>query len=246
MGSMLEPFRSTRLFRSLKKRAEGPLAPYVWLRLQGAAHYAAHGHSARRRAVAEYLSATAAPRLQLGSGPNRLPGWLNSDLVSGDIYVDVSRRLPLPSSAFAYVFCEHLIEHISEAAGVRLINEIHRVLSPGGVVRITTPDLRKIISLYEDRNDAISLADYASFLDSITGKEHERPCQVFNDFMRLWGHRYIYDQDDLGAKLEAAGFTAIERRAPGKSDHELLRRLEQHGPPWENDVEAMCIEATRR
>ncbi|MBA2794276.1 MAG: hypothetical protein H0U32_09860 [Thermoleophilaceae bacterium] len=42
------------------------------------------------------------PRLQLGAGPHALPGWLNSDLISGDIYLDLGRRLPLPDQSFTF------------------------------------------------------------------------------------------------------------------------------------------------
>jgi hypothetical protein len=42
------------------------------------------------------------PRLQLGAGPHALPGWLNSDLISGDIYLDLGRRLPLPNQSFTF------------------------------------------------------------------------------------------------------------------------------------------------
>jgi len=244
MTPFSDHIRTTPLFRFMKHRMEGPVGPYVWLRMQGAAHYARRGHRARAGTISRYLSSTTEPRLQLGAGPVSLTGWLNSDLVSGDIYLDVNRRLPLPDSSFSYVFMEHLIEHVTEGAGVRLLREIRRVLHPGGMLRVTTPDLKKIIALYEDRNEAMPLADYARFLDEMTGRKHERACQVFNDFMRLWGHRYVYDEDDLTAKLANVGFRDIERKAPRESERPLLRGLEHHGPEWENDVEAMCLEAS--
>jgi predicted SAM-dependent methyltransferase len=245
MRPVLERARQTAAFRALKQRVDSPLGPLVWLRIQGLVHWTSHGHGIRSRTVARYVSSTDQPRLQLGSGPTTLPGWLNSDLVSGDVYIDVARPLPLPDASFSYVFMEHLIEHVSERAGLQLLQEVHRVLRPGGTLRVTTPDLKKIIALYEDRNEAMTLADYSRFLDEMTGRRHERACQVFNDFMRLWGHRYVYDEEDLSVKLVATGFRSIERHEPGDSDHVLLRGLEHHGPAWENDVEAMCLEATR-
>lgn len=244
MTSPVERFRRTALFERLK-RTENPIGPYVWLRLRGSIHYAARGHVARNRAVRRYIDSTVEPRLQIGSGPVELPGWLNSDLVCGDIYLDAGKSLPLPDDSFSYVFCEHLIEHVSERAGVNLLSEIHRVLRPGGILRVTTPELPKIIAIYEDRNPAVDRDTYARFLDEITGKRHERACQIFNDFMHLWGHQYIYDEEDLTVKLSEAGFAAVERQEPGQSGHEALRGLEHHGPTWENDAEAMCLEARR-
>jgi predicted SAM-dependent methyltransferase len=228
------------------KRTENPAARDLLLRARGYVHYVPHGHIARRRVVARYLASQEEPRLQIGAGPVALPGWLNSDLISGDVYLDLARRLPLPSASFAYVFGEHVIEHIPETTGTALLGELHRVLRPGGVLRLTTPDLRKIIAIYEDRNPVVTRDDYARFLDEETGKRHDRACQIFNDYLRLWGHRYIYDEEDLTAKLYAAGFGEVERRESGESAHELLRGLERHGgADWVNRAEAMSIEATR-
>ncbi|MDQ3091471.1 MAG: methyltransferase domain-containing protein [Actinomycetota bacterium] len=235
----------SRLIERLK-RTEDPLARTVLLHLRGAAHFAGRGHLWRRRAVHRHLVDESAPRLQIGSGGCTQPGWLNSDLIAGDIYIDLARRLPLPNRAFAFVFGEHVIEHLSEPTGMELLSELHRVLRPGGVVRLTTPDLRKIVAIYEDRNPHVSLADYSCYLDDITGKRHERGCQVLNDFFRLWGHRHLYDEEDLTAKLHHAGFVEVTRQEPGESQHDALRALERHGgEAWVNQAEAMCLEAVR-
>jgi predicted SAM-dependent methyltransferase len=228
------------------KRTESPVLRHVLLRTRGALHAATSGHLARRRAVARHLAAADQPRLQIGAGPVALPGWLDSDLISGPVHLDLGRRLPLPSGAFAFVFGEHVIEHLTQEAGAALLAELHRILRPGGVLRLTTPDLAKVIALYEDRNPEISRADYARFLTSVTGRRYDRPAQVLNDYLRLWGHRHVYDEADLTARLREAGFTDVARREPGESPHDALRGVERHGgEPWVNRAEAMCLEATR-
>ncbi len=226
------------------KRTESPLARDLLLRARALVHYLGHGHQARRRVVREYLSSETDPRLHLGAGPVRLAGWLNSDLISGDVYLDLGRRMPFPDGAFAYVFGEHVIEHLPEGQAQTALRELRRVLRPGGVLRLTTPDLKKIIAIYEDRNPVIPREAYARFLDGETGKRHDQPCQILNDYLRLWGHRYVYDEQDLRARLEAAGFQKVERVEPGESRHPLLRGLERHGgAEWVNRAEAMCLEA---
>ena len=208
-------------------------------------HYGRHGHVFRRRAIGRYVASTNEPKLQIGAGTFPSPGWLNSDLVSGEIYLDISRRLPVRDSTFTYVFGEHVIEHVSDVDATRALREFHRILRPGGVLRLTTPDLEKLIAIYEDRNPHVSLAQYAAFLDDWTSRPHDRRCQVLNDTLRLWGHRYIYDEEDLRARLRAVGFAGVERVESGESVHEALRGLERHGPEWLNRAEAMCLEATK-
>lgn len=227
------------------KRTEDPALRHVLLRSRGLAQWAVRGHAVRTATVARYLEATHEPKLHIGAGPVRLPGWLNTDLISGDAFVDLARPLPFADATFAFVFGEHVIEHLSEDVGTRLLAEVRRVLRPGGVARLTTPDLQKIIAIYEDRNPVIGRTEYAAFLDSETGKRHARPCQIFNDYMRLWGHQWIYDEDDLSSRLLEAGFVTVTRHETGESPHAPLQSIERHGgDPWVNRAEAMCLEAT--
>ncbi|MDQ3569402.1 MAG: methyltransferase domain-containing protein [Actinomycetota bacterium] len=229
------------------KRTENPIARHVLLRARGLAHYATRGHIVRRNVLARYLASSEQPKLHVGAGRERLFGWLNTDLIAGEAYLDLGRRLPFPDATFVYVFGEHVIEHLRDAEGETLIAELHRVLRPGGVLRLTTPDLRKILAIYEDRNPVVTREEYARFLDKSTGRSHDRPCQVLNDYLRLWGHQWIYDQEDLTARLLATGFVHIRRQDSGQSDIPALRGLERHGgAEWVNRAEAMCLEARKR
>jgi predicted SAM-dependent methyltransferase len=39
------------------------------------------------------------------------------------------------------IFCEEVIEHVDLAMGKKLVGECWRILRPGGIFRLTTPDL---------------------------------------------------------------------------------------------------------
>lgn len=227
------------------KRVEDPAARHLLLRGRGLLHYARRGHGVRRRTVEAHLTSTQEPRLHIGAGPKRLEGWLNSDLISGDVYLDLGRPLPLPEASMAFVFGEHVIGSLSEAVGAALMREAHRVLRPGGVLRLTTPDLAKLISLYRDENPVVDRDDFIRFLGEVTGKPDRRPAQMLNDLLRLWGIRYTYDEEDLVAKLCEAGFDEVQRVEPGESRHAALRGVERHGEAWVNRAEGLCVEATR-
>jgi predicted SAM-dependent methyltransferase len=228
------------------KRTESPAWRSVLLRARAAPHWAMHGHLVARRAIAAHVATTDEPRLHFGAGPTALPGWLNTDIIRGEAYLNLGRRLPVSDGVFAYAFGEHVIEHLLESTARALLRELHRVLRPGGVLRLATPDLAKLIAIYEDRNPEVDRATYARYLDEITGKRHQRACQILNDDLRLWGHQYIYDEEDLAAKLREAGFQSVERLEAGESPHPVLRGLESHaGPEWLNRAEVMCLEATR-
>lgn len=91
------------------------------------------------------------PRLNLGCGSCRHPDWTNVDLEpAGDdvIACDLRRGLPFTTGSCEAVYAAHLLEHLRPAEAGRLLAEVHRLLRPGGVVRIVVPDLEGIARAY--------------------------------------------------------------------------------------------------
>lgn len=61
---------------------------------------------------------------------------------------DLRKRLPVPDGTFDAVYSSHVLEHLTEEDGLRLLHEICRVLKPGGVCRVAVPDLEEICRQY--------------------------------------------------------------------------------------------------
>ena len=80
-------------------------------------------------------------KLNLGSGRFPLPGFLNVDhdkAARPDRVMDLNRiPYPFPPNSFSLVEARHVLEHLHDVFGV--MREIHRILKPGGVVRIWVP-----------------------------------------------------------------------------------------------------------
>lgn len=79
-------------------------------------------------------------KLNLGCGTDIRPGWDNLDCVAleGVQIVHDLNRLPLPLADGAYdeIVCQNVLEHVDY---IQLLREIHRILSPGGVVHVQVP-----------------------------------------------------------------------------------------------------------
>lgn len=78
-------------------------------------------------------------RINLGSGNEPLAGWINLDRrrCPGVSAIGDVRRLPFRSAAIAEVNASSVLEHFEDPYAV--LDEIHRVLAPGGRVRVRVP-----------------------------------------------------------------------------------------------------------
>ena len=207
---------------------------------------------ARQGQIDAYLAEHEVRRLQLGAGRTTMRGWLSTDLVPKRpeiLPLDGTRPFPFPDDSFDYVFAEHLIEHVSWRAGQKMLSECRRVLKPGGVLRIATPDLAVLIALY--RGEAGADGDH--YLEWVSRRylpriSHRHPVFVLNNAVRNWGHTFLYDAEVLTLALTDAGFTGVVRRGFGESDHADLRGVESHGRAVADQrsvkFETMVLEAT--
>ncbi len=202
-------------------------------------------------------------KLNLGCGTQAPPGWTNVDYAPGarlaklpffrrlnrrlgivrsnwnsDIVVhDLRRTFPWADSSVDAIYSSHTLEHLSRVEGRRFLSECHRVLTPGGIIRVVVPDLGRFV------------ADYAS------GK---RPADRFIDdlgtlyrsdrrlFLRLlaplieFPHRCMYDQPSLLSVMDEAGFSVAPRK-PFESELAHIRVIELP----ERTTTAVIVEGTK-
>lgn len=71
----------------------------------------------------------------LGAGRRR---YRLKTLILGD-----GRHLPFPAGHFRWIQLREVIEHVDRRGGAALMREINRVLLPGGLLRLTTPNRLK-------------------------------------------------------------------------------------------------------
>lgn len=159
--------------------------------------------------------------LNIGCGERHLPGFINVDtLETADVVCDVTKGLPFDDGSVDAIIHEHFIEHVSLAEGVRFLMECRRVLKPGGITRIATPDLEAIVEDYG--RDAFLHEDWHTFgYDWVQTR-----AEMLNLSMREWGHRWLYDEEELRRIAALTGFEAPVRCARGESQHEHLIGLE--------------------
>lgn len=89
--------------------------------------------------------------LNLGCGSSFHSAWVNMDFITASkdvIAHDLRRPLPLADATCDVVYASHVLEHFTRGEAQAFLNECHRVLRPGGILRIVVPDLETIARLY--------------------------------------------------------------------------------------------------
>ncbi len=174
-------------------------------------------------------------RLHIGSGPNRIDGWINIDsreYPGVDRVLDVTEGLPFENVEL--IFAEHFIEHLAYDDAQRFLNECRSVLRDDGALRLSTPNL-----------DWVWASHYRHVL---TPDEEILGCFALNRAFRGWGHQFLYNFGTLSATLRQAGFASIVRCEYGESSHPELRNLERHerNADYEGLSHILIVEASGR
>jgi len=200
--------------------------------------------------VTEYLSANPVAKIQLGCGGNLLDGWLNTDgqcdgwFHPDSVKLNAAESFALPDSVFDYVYSEHVIEHLTYWQGQNMLQESFRIMKPGARLRISCPDFQFLLDLYQNPSELMT-----DYMQQTKPDWAPYPNAIFtiNNYVRDWGHKFIYDQNTLQACLQAAGFDQIEKFDIRNSNDVNLANLEADWRmnPGFLQLETMTFEAVK-
>jgi len=188
--------------------------------------------SCRRRVRPEKVAPAKIPtglppgphRLHIGPGPRWVApddSWLTTDVdpARGDLTLNLNEldRLPLPSGSTLAIYASHTFEHVSVFRIQRVLTECHRILAPGGILRIVVPDVVESIRRYLAHDEGFELFE----------RRRERVSQKYGQKYTLFecmredfisrsmqtdllgealAHQNAWDFESLRADLVRAGF----------------------------------------
>jgi predicted SAM-dependent methyltransferase len=198
--------------------------------------------------VARYLRTHSVWLLNIGAQTNRPRGWLNIDLFPtfGAVYLDASNMQALRTASFDAVLCEHMIEHVPKPVGERICRECYRILKPGGVLRIVTPDIermcRMVLAPGAEEHRYLELA--RGYLRRSDLSNHTAVNVMFRDY----GHQYIYGCSELTLVLWQAGLRKITATTASGYRQPVFKDVQGHARllgEEMNNLEAFALEAER-
>ena len=168
-------------------------------------------------------------KINLGSGHWKLEDWVNVDIDAGsqpDVCADLAGGLPFTSGVAKLMHTEDFIDQLQLENAAAFLSECHRILAPGGVLRVLTPDMRKLAQLYLDDPEQLR-----TLWNRFVGVplSVDTAGEVFNLGMRFAGHTFLYDEETFKALASRCGFDArrVEYR---QSEVPELRGLDLRSP----------------
>jgi len=141
-------------------------------------------------------------RLHLGCGDRYVPDWVNVDLSrksTADLIEDVRKLNSFPSNSVDSIYACHLLEHFSHSEAEQILSNWNRVLKPGGELRISVPDLDKIIQIYKKNWEHFQFPGNSPWIGLVYGGQKDQ-----FDF-----HKTGFNRNWLTFLLERNGFDNV-------------------------------------
>ena len=126
-------------------------------------------------------------RLNIGAGETVIPGFTPIDRKFGT----EAYPLAYADESVEEIRCSHMLEHLSYGEAQAAFKEWNRVLKPGGRLRVSVPDVRKVLG---------SLDTDETWRFHLMGGQTDQ-----NDF-----HKSAYDEGLLRAHFDKFGFDGVQ------------------------------------
>lgn len=162
--------------------------------------------------------------LNVGCGPHLEPGFINLDRhwrPGIDLCWDIRKALPLPDGCLDGIYSEHCLEHLDFESCKKAVKAFHRMLKPGGFLRVAVPDAGLYLRCYAEHG-----GNHQAAFPAVGADERDRDgataMMVVNRVFRDYGHRYAYDEETLCKLLSEAGFAQPARAGFRRGQCETL------------------------
>jgi predicted SAM-dependent methyltransferase len=121
--------------------------------------------------------------------------------------------IPLRDASAEAIYSSHMLEHLDREDARMFLSECHRVLRPGGWLRLVVPDIAKYVNEYATDGDADNLVANLR-LAQPRASGFRRVVEVAVGFR---GHRWMYDATSLSRLVSESGFIELHILDPGET-----------------------------
>lgn len=147
------------------------------------------------------------------------------------IFHDLSKGIPFPNDSIDVVYHSHFMEHLDRDIVNDFLQEVRRVLKPGGIQRIVVPDFEKLCGAYinqlrECDEKIRNCEEHDGYIDEIIGQcvmkeaistSQQRPIRRFLENLIIGDarkrgitHQWMYDRITIRCLLHENGFKNVK------------------------------------
>jgi len=111
-------------------------------------------------------------RLHLGCGNIKLDGFCNVDAletIAADVIDDIRVLNKFPNQSVKEIYACHVLEHFSHEEVQPLLKRWLEILEPGGILRISVPDIDRIVRIYHKNFEHFHTKGHAPWIGLIYG-----------------------------------------------------------------------------
>jgi predicted SAM-dependent methyltransferase len=167
-------------------------------------------------------------QLHLGCGEKYIPGFIHIDARKFphiDHIASVDKLDMFKDNSVDLVYSSHLLEHFPRNKTEDVLREWHRVLKPGGILRIAVPDFEKLVEVY------LKYKDLKLILGPLVGRQNY-PENT---------HYFVFDFPTLSEILKKVGFKKVYRYDWRKTIHKDYDDYSQAYIPHMNKKNGILI-----
>jgi predicted SAM-dependent methyltransferase len=148
-------------------------------------------------------------KLHLGCGKRFIPGYVHIDVVDFphiDHVASIDNLSFIADRSVAVIYNCHVLEHFKRRDVKRVLCEWHRVLAPGGTLRVSVPDFAALCEIYKKFGR----------LEHVLGPLFGRQDYLYNI------HYNVFDLASLTRDLEEVGFKDVRRYDWRATEHAAI------------------------
>lgn len=161
-------------------------------------------------------------------------------------YGDIVRGLPLEPGSVKLIYASHVFEHMALNEMRAALANCHKLLRPGGTLRLIVPDLQKRAELYLAKAGEESAADWMMEQLFMGVRQRERGWkQMVRDAIGNSRHLWMYDEAAMRAELVRAGFADVRRASFGDSGDPILAQVENPDRFRDGEIEELALDAIK-
>tara|TARA_R110002110_G_scaffold132836_1_gene314750 strand:- start:5001 stop:5555 length:555 start_codon:yes stop_codon:yes gene_type:complete len=145
-----------------------------------------------------------------------------------DYKSDISTLPMINDSSVDLIYASHVIAYFDRLEILDVLKEWNRVLKPGSILRLATPDFHTMVNLYYTKREQLEIS-----LDNLVGPLYGKMDMNGKNIY----HKTTYDFNSLREVLESCGFGEVKKYDWRETEHS---QFDDHSQSYVPHMDKEC------